>query len=220
MTLHKPQELHFNESRYLSFKKSIYNHANILIVAAAELHRLGLTNIESEDLKDGQFTEHLLSFHKKEHAKNASLKIVSFEKYLDLIELEYKNLQKLESKYLESIDTTFEFYPNNDPYFNYCRSRNPQALLKAKPKVYLKMSSLFTVKGNDITVNLPNKYFKLYSTNQNQLEKIDEIDTYFNAAKKIEAKHKNVKEVLGKWVTKLDYTLKSYELNYNEILNV
>ena len=210
--------LSFDEVRYNGYITSIRSHALKLVEAAQVINELGLPKVSPNTLLDGKFVERVLEFYKKEWSSNTAFKHVSFDKYLEFIELNYTKLEELEKEYNSMKDHSYNFYKQNDLYYSFCEHRFKEGLVDAPDKDVIKVSDLFVLKGTIVNVNLSEEYFKLYATNDRQLEKIKDIDDFVNSSRKVGANYKTIKYVLKSWISDLSYNLDSYEINYYYLL--
>ena len=213
----KNKLLHFDESNYNGYIKTIENNAQLLVDAALKLkkHKVKIT---PDELRDGNFISRLLDYHKGQHNTNISLKILSFEKYLELIELEYSELEALERKYLDIKDHVFKFYSNNNSFYNYCETWDTDVVFPKK--VEINMSDCFTFKGASFVVILDDKYFKLYSTNNKQLDQITKLNNLLKSFREMGIEYQDAKPLFGSWIRDLDFKLNSFNLNYMQILKI
>lgn len=212
------QLLHFDEERYNQHLNTIRRQGLRLLEASAEMTKLGLPKTPPEKLLNGVFVNKVIEFHKKEWQGNSAFKRVSFEKYQELIELDFTKLHELETDYNAMNEFTFSFYKKNHLFFDYCEHRFPDGLVDAGNKVVVKLKDSFKIKGDEIEVNLSNEYFKLYSTNHEQVKKINEIDQYIDLSRKFNAKYLTVKETLKDWLAELDFNLENHKINYYHLL--
>jgi hypothetical protein len=217
--LHQNQLIHFYEESYLAYKNQIREHGQILIEAAREMRKLELPKVDPNNLRDGFFVQRVLDFHKQEWKKNEAFKKVYFEKYLEFIELDYSKVEELESLYNRSKNQVYSFYKFNNYYLRNSGSESITGTMKPGAKVDLKLSDLYEIKGNTVVVNLDDKYFRLFSTSKKQLEKIESIKQYIEAARSLEMDFKLVKSALGRLLKYLRFDLSTYEINYFEIMH-
>ena len=210
--------LQFNETGYKATKENIKNFASLLVKASEEIESLNAGSVEPNALKDGNFTERVIEFYRKEWASNTAFKHVSFDKYLQFIELDLTKLEHLQDEYNGRKDYTYSFYPHNHPYFDYCEYRFKEGLGNAGKKVRIKIMDMFKLDGKSITIQLDEKYFELHSANSRQLEKISDIENLVAACRKMGVTHKLVKEALGPWVTDLAYDLERVNINHFYLL--
>lgn len=217
--LHQNQLIHFYEESYLAYKNQIREHGQILIEAAREMRKLELPKVDPNNLRDGFFVQRVLDFHKQEWKKNEAFKKVYFEKYLEFIELDYSKVEELESLYNRSKNQVYSFYKFNNYYLRNSGFESISGTMKPGPKIDLKLSDLYEIKGNTVVVNLDDKYFRLFSTSKKQLEKIESIKQYIEAARSLEMDFKLVKSALGRLLKYLRFDLSTYEINYFEIMH-
>tara|TARA_R110000796_G_scaffold252631_1_gene389288 strand:- start:190209 stop:190865 length:657 start_codon:yes stop_codon:yes gene_type:complete len=210
--------LKFDKNKYEATIKSVTDFALNLVKASEEIEKLDAGKFEPKDLKDGNFTQRVLDYYKKEWSSNTAFKHITFEKYLQFIELDLTSLKLIQKHYNDTKDYVYSFYQKNDLYFNYCEYRNKEGLKGASSKVEIKILDMFELNRKSITVSLNEEYFKLYTTSKAQEEKIKEISTFIDLCKKFQMDYKAVKQALGEWVKELNYSLDSFEINYNHLL--
>ena len=214
----KVKILSFDKEMYNGYITSIRSHALKLVEAAEVMHELGLPKVTPNTLLGGEFVVRVLEFYKKEWSSNIAFKHVSFDKYLEFIELNYSKLEELENEYNSMKNHSYVFYRQNDLFYSFCEHRFKEGLVNAPEKDTLKVSDLFVLKGTTVDVNLSEEYFKLYATNDRQLEKIKDIDDFVNSSRKMGADYKTIKDVLKSWLLDLNYNLEQYTINYNYLL--
>ncbi|TXN36083.1 hypothetical protein FVB32_16115 [Flagellimonas hymeniacidonis] len=212
------QLLQFEKERYEATKENVKNFAKLLVKASEEIERLEVGSIEPNGLKDGNFTDRVLDFYKNEWESNTAFKHVSFEKYLQFIELDLTNLELLQEEYNGRKNCTYSFYPHNNSYFDYCEHRYKVGLEDASNKVEIKIMDMFRLEEKDVAVELDEEYFKLYTTNAKQAEKISDIGAFVSASKKMDLDYKIVKKAAGQWLKDLSYNLESFEIDYYYLL--
>lgn len=210
--------LNFDQEGYEGTVQSITNVALKLVQASEEIEKLGAGKFEPKSLKNGNFIEKVLEFYKKEWATNAAFKHVSFERYLQFIELDLTNLKLLQQDYGDFKDSVYSFYPTNNDYFEYCEHRYKEGLKDAGRQIEIKIEDMYKLNEKAVTVNLNEEYFKLYATNAAQEEKVKDIEAFVGLAKKFNVEYKVAKQALGSWVKKLDYGLNGYEVDYYYLL--
>lgn len=212
------QLLSYDESFHADSIKGIEKVAMLLFVASKEIENLEAGTYSPDSLKDGKFLDTAIEFHKKEWQENTAFKRVSFDKYLEFIEMDFSKLEEIEKEYLAHLNSTREYYKINHPYFSWCEHRFPEGLKNASGKVKLKFSDLFKINGDSIEVNLSDEYFKTYTSNAKQIEKLEEIKTFFESSKKLNVSYEIVKKALRYWTRDIAYDLSSMEIDYYYLL--
>tara|TARA_R110000744_G_scaffold380502_1_gene501519 strand:+ start:4742 stop:5404 length:663 start_codon:yes stop_codon:yes gene_type:complete len=216
---HQKKLIHFYKESYQASISSIKTHAQILIDAAKEMEKLGLPKINPNNLRDGFFVQRVLDFYKQEWKNNPAFEKVYFEKYLDLISLDYSKVTELEIQYNASKNGVLKFYKTNHKFYAYWDGSPRKGNLSFVSKVSFSIEKLYNIEGGKITVNLDEEYYKLYSTSNKQLDRIEDINNFIKAAKELNVDFKLVKSGLGSLLRDIRYDLSSYEINYCELMH-
>lgn len=212
--------LEFREDLYKSTVQSITEIGLKLVEAANEMEKLRLPRPKPKDLIDGIFVQHVTDFYKKEWATNPAFKHISFDKYLEFVELDTTKLQQLETLYNQGKNSKLSYYKFNNLFFRRFEHKRggEETLKKAGNKIELKYSELFKLQGDEVLVDLNEEYFKLYATSESQLEKITEIESFVKSARNLKVEYESIKSILGSLINDLSYDLSMVKINYHYLL--
>lgn len=188
-----------------------------------ELRDLKITDkLNYKDLETGDFIGISDNFHMQYHANN--YKDFIYSKYIENCGLDTTKLLQLENRYKNILNAEYKFYDSNNSYWSFVSSRKHDFkysnILKTMPKLMVYKSSDFVkITSTKVAVNLPEKYFTLSTTNNKQVELIDNIKKYVELSKSLNIDYKLVKDAVGKYINNItrEYVI---EFNYNEILTV
>jgi len=200
------QILNYNEEHHLRFKEGLNVVIEKLTIAANELKKQGADKYSLEDLKDGNFQKAFEDYHKAEKMKNDLTKGMVFEKYLELFGHTNTELIKLEHEYKGYLNAEYSYYIRNHSFYEHCKGRsylNPDLKVfeeSAPQKKTYKLFDFIKIKGNTVTVDVSKELFTLYSTNKKQLEIMEDVKQYINAAKKLELTASDISEPLKKYL--------------------
>ncbi|WP_040279350.1 hypothetical protein [Psychroserpens damuponensis] len=217
------QLLHHDEDYQQRFIKKIEAIPELLEAVKSELtaqkvdHKLKLS-----DLKDGNFVTIFEDYQKKKMQQR--IPEADFEQWLILCNIDTDELTELENRYKKLLDIKHYFYTQNHDYWfsketyekNFERVSHPEAPTK---KEYC-IDDFLSILKDSYKITVDSEFFKLYATNQNQIDKISSIEDFVKASRKMKNTYADVLTGCGKCVKSLDRDLKSYELNYNAILDI
>lgn len=215
---HSNQLLHFYKEDYESSINSIKQYAQVLLDAAAEMKKLDLPKINPNNLRDGLFVQRVLDFYKNEWKNNTAFARVSFEKYVDFISLDYSKLSELERLYNGNKHNAFTFYKFNNKFYSYWTHNSRKGNLSFPPQVKIPYEELYEIVSGKIKVNLDEEYFKLYSMNNKQLEKVKDIETFIKTGKSLGMDYLKIKQILGNLLINIKTDLSKYEIHYRELM--
>ena len=183
-------------------------------------HKLKLS-----DLKDGNFVTIFEDYH--ESKMQQRIPEADFEQWLILCNIDTDKLTELENRYKKLLDIKYPFYTLNHDYWQSIEWRagklTPnlvEKLKEAPKKKEYNLDDFLKISKDSYKLNIDSELFKLYATNQNQLDKISSIADFVKASRKMKNTYADVLTGCGKCVKSLDRDLKSYELNYNAILDI
>ncbi|MDQ7917130.1 hypothetical protein RBU60_06045 [Mesonia sp. MT50] len=193
------KKLEFNQSEHKREEDGILEVGNILIDAQNELSKLKV-KCEPKDLIQGNFLDEFHNHHRKAHnqQKEGFVKMLSYEKYIEMLEFDVTELEKLEEIYNARAFSQREFYAYNTKFYQYCKnnaSRNPslkEYLDDAPKKVSFKPVDLLVFKNGNIEVNLDTELFTTYASNDKQLEMMNDIKQFVKLGKKMDLAYKDV----------------------------
>lgn len=212
--------LNFNEDAYNSHVETIQKTQTLFEDASAQLKQLGLT-VPPKSLMDGNIHGRAEKHYREKYESSSFYKEgISFEKYMDLKEVTLESLMEVEETIKNHLASVFKFYPDQHDFYSYYElRREPEINERAGKKVELPITKLFRwVNEKEIEVLLDKKYFELYSTSKEQLQKIKDIEEFISASKKMAVPYELVKRAVGIWAKRISYDLTSYSINYFEVL--
>lgn len=215
---HQKKLIHFYKDRHQASVNSIKEHAQTLFDAAKEMQKLDLPKINPNNLRDGLFVRRVLDFHKQEWENNSAFKRVSFEKYLEFISLDYSKVEELERQFKSRKTSAYSYFKTNHAFFSYWDGSPRKGKMNFPSKVSYNIEELYKIEGSKIIVDLNEEHFKLYSTSNNQLKKIANIDTFITVARELNVDFKLVKSGLGDLLRDIRFDLSNYEINYCELI--
>lgn len=235
------QKLVFEKDSYDAFKGVIDYVAEMLPAAMKELKNHGVNGgrgLTYEKLKDGNFVENFHTYHKGEQQKSNITKKMLYDKFLDLYGYNTDQLQELERNYKSGLSREFKLYTYNDSFFKYCEVhvyQNPQLkrfLNKGVQKVY-RFFDFVTIKGNNISINIPEEPFTIYSTSPRQIATMERVKAYVENCSWLGIEYSKVHDPIQQYLTKrntfgqgpkgqigLSSDFKELNFNYNNILTI
>jgi hypothetical protein len=227
-------------SKFLTTDQEAYNRLQNLILtfseiytdAAKELVNLDVKGYKAENLTNGGFLTIFHEYHKAEHAQPEWSKLkISYEKYLNLKEIDLKNLEHLEFWHKERKDFETQLYDTNHSFFSFADNKTRDSLFQnimklAPEKRVYRLFNLLSFKGNTVKVEIPKKPFEIHALNKLQIDLLQDIKDYVNASRKLGLEYRDILKVVKdyvKWTdgrpTGLSNDLKNIEFSYNQILN-
>lgn len=214
--------LEFQEDNYNQFINSLNGFKEIFKDTIIELNKQGIGGYTFEDLKQGNFKQLFIDFHKSQQAKNNVTKNMIFDKYLELYGYNSTKLGELETNYKTYLEKEFIFYSLNNSFYSYChnhlhRDYRIKAFLENAPKTKVfKIFDFVSVKGNDIKFDVSKELFTVYATNQKQLETIENVKEFVRIAKRLEMTSHDILKPLVKY---LNHKESSFHINGNKGLS-
>ncbi|WP_127844138.1 hypothetical protein [Psychroflexus aestuariivivens] len=218
--------LKFDQSRYDNQIKMISNIAKIYTDAANELLKLDVKGYKAENLINGDFITLFDEYHKSEHSKikDPVFKKLSYEKYLDLRELDTTKLEELQSEHEKRKNFCFELYEVNDLFFTKAetnQTRNisfAKAMNSAPVKRRYTIDKVLSFKGNKAIINIPKKPFEVHALNRNQIDLMQDVSDFINTSRKLGLTYEKVKPHIAVYLSDLSIDLKTFSFDFNEIL--
>ena len=212
--------MNFNEDAYNAHVETIQKTQTLLEDVSAQLEQLGLT-VPPKSLINGNVHGRAEKHYREKYESSTFFdEGISFEKYMYLKEVNLEPLRAIEETIQNHLATVFKFYPEQHDFYSYYElRREPEINDRAGKKVELPITKLFRwVSEKEIEVLLDKKYFELYSTSKEQLQKIKDIEEFISASKKMAVPYELVKRAVGIWAKRISYDLTSYSINYFEVL--
>lgn len=201
---------------------------NKLHEAKEELKRNKIKVKNLEELSDGNFVEIQDQYLKAEFEKSTAAKEfkLSFKDFKEKRKIDTSNLEELQTYYIQSINSVQQLYDFNNSFFKYCdstlHSKDPfrkKLFSKAPKKRDYRTGDMFTITGNKVKINTPDKPFEMYLLNKKQKELMLSIEKFIEASKELNLELKFIHSAIDKYLSKdCDYQLKDVVFKYNEIL--
>lgn len=206
--MNKDLKIGFDLKAYDRNINQITNAAQIYFDASKELEKLKIKGIKVDELTKGGFMKIFLDYQKNEFEKSISAKELdlTFEKFLDLRDLNTTKLKELEDLHEKQKDKLIELFEYNDSFFKHAeflQNTNPilkRALEKAPKKQSLQISKLFDIKNNKVKISLNSEPFNIYAFDKEQIQLMYNITDYIKAAKVIELTYSDVWTHVGKYL--------------------
>ncbi|SFC61699.1 hypothetical protein SAMN04489722_1031 [Algibacter lectus] len=221
------QLLYYNQQAHENFKINTVRYiVDILhdIKKELENQKVDTSKFTLEYLAQNKPSEIFKAFYTAK--RNKADKDFDYDSYLSNFNVNDKKLKELEELYTNLVNKTHKFYPINNDFYLTCdalyarNSKMEKALIKAPSKKVYSIDDFLKIRGNDYTIDVPKELYILYATNKNQLETIKNIDNYITACRNLNLDYKTAMAPVKEFVNSMDQDLKSYELNYNEILTI
>jgi hypothetical protein len=206
--MNKDLKIGFDQKSYDSIIAQITNAAQVYFDTSKELEKLKIRGIKADLLTKGGFMKIFLDYQKNEFEKSVSAKELdlTFEKFLDLRDLNTEKLNELEDLHEKQKDKSIELFEYNNSFFNYAeifQNSNfalKRALEKAPKKQSFQVSKLYDIKSNKIEISLKTEPFDIYAFNKEQIQLMYDIADYIKAAKVIELTYKDVWPYVEKYL--------------------
>lgn len=223
MKTNKKLFLEFDESSYNKQINRITEISNTLLDAANELLKLDVKGYKAENLIDGNFLDIFHGHQKTEHDKPQWKNLgISYEKYLELRELDTTKLEELNEKYNTEKNYKVELYEHSQNIFErsetYARTtfsplrHGCEKIMKYAPnKKEYSLTDLLSFKGNKAVIEVPKECYENYAINQSQIDLMNEIRIFVENGRKLGAEYKDLKSVLGNYFHPTFHSL-SYDL--------
>ncbi|MBQ0770063.1 MAG: hypothetical protein KBT58_12285 [Bizionia sp.] len=216
------QLLNYNKEAEQRFIKRIEAVPELLEQVKAELTAQKVDhNLKLSDLKKGNFISIFENYHKKEMKQYVPK--ADYSKYLDLLNVNTDELEKLENIYKKYLDLKESFYSvNNDYWFSketfgndFERVKHPEAPTK---KEYC-IDDFLKISLDSYKITVDSELFKLYFTNKQQTNELNDAKQQIQLAKRRKSDRRDVLKVVGDIVRALD---NEYNItwNYEKILDI
>jgi hypothetical protein len=204
----KFQKIGFDDRGYESNIKSITTAAQIYFDAAKELRKLKVKGFRMESLTKGGFMGIFNDYQKKEYQKSKAAKELglTYEKFLDLQELDTTKLKELEQRHEQMKDRTIDLYEYNNSFFHYAEikkstdARFRRALEIAPKKKSYKILKLFSISGSKVNILLSKEPFNVYALSQEQIQIMYDVADYVKASKAIGLQYNEVWPTVEKFL--------------------
>ncbi|WP_157206821.1 hypothetical protein [Mariniflexile maritimum] len=198
----------YDQKGYNATIERITNAANIYINASKELEKLKVKNIKSEDLLNGGFMDVFMKHQKNEYDNSASAKELdlTFEKFLELRDLNTSRLKELEQMHERTKDSIIELYQYNNSFFQYAEVRQnsnqqlKRALEKAPKKISYRILELFNIKDNKVIIALSKEPFSIYAFHKDQVQIMHDVTDFIKASKVIGLTYDDLWPHVGKYL--------------------
>lgn len=184
--------------------------------------------IESlEQLSQSDFVELLnQSLQGKYENSNVADELeLSFDEFKELKKVDTSKLEELQARYDQKKNQIESLYDYNTSFFQFCESQPSgdfeckAALKKAPKKQDYRIGDMFSIVGNKVKIDIPEKPFEMYLLNNKQKELIVSIQKFIEASKELDFELKFIWDAVRIYLSKdCDYDLKDVVFNYNEIL--
>ena len=221
-----------DQKSFERYQNQMITYGEVYTNASKELARLDVKSCKAENLTNGKFLALFHEHHKNEHAQPEWSKLkISYEKYLNLKEIDLEKLEALEAEHEQILALEFKLYETNNSFFTFAENKTRdtsylEAMKLAPERASYKVFDFLSFKGNTAKVEIPKKPFEVHALNKSQIDLLQDLTDYVNASIKIDLKYRDVLKVVEdyvKWTdghpTGLSYDLKTIEFSYNKILN-
>ncbi len=204
----KFQKIGFDEKGYENNLKLITGTAQIYIDADKELKKLKVKGFRADSLTNGGFMDIFNKYQKKEYQKSKAAKELglTYEKFLDLQELDTTKLKELEQNHQLMKDRTVDLYEYNDSFFKYAElnkstdTKFERVLEIAPSKKSYKLLKLFSISSGKVNVLLSKEPFDVYALKQEQIQIMYDVSDYVKASKAIGLQYKDVWPMVKKFL--------------------
>jgi len=201
----------FKEDSYNSKIEFINTAAQIFFDAEKELENQKAKDIKAESLTNGNFVKALHEYHKSQYEKSSYKNDgISFEKFLNLLEVNTSELEKLEERFKAYQSRTIDLYEVNTDFYQYCELNKMSnhklkaALEKAPTKKSYSVFDLFEIKGNKVKIDLPRKPFEIHAMDKTQIQLMHDVTDFISKAKALELKYNEVNPLIKKYLRPLN----------------
>lgn len=212
--MNKNLKIGFDQKGYDSTIERITNAAQIYFDASRELEKLKVKNIKADDLLKGGFIDLFTKYQKNEYENSSSAKELdlTFEKFLDLRELNTSKLKELQEIHERNENTFIELYKYNDSFFRFAEARHfnniklKNALEQAPKKERFNILELFEIKNNKVKILLKKDMFDIYALNKEQIKLMHDVSDFIRSSKVIGLTYNDLWPHVGKYLHD-DYSL-------------
>jgi hypothetical protein len=224
--------LSIDQQQFERYQNQMITYSEIYIQASKELARLDVKSCKAESLTNENFLAIFHDHHKNEHAQPQWANLgISYEKYLNLKELELGKLEALEAEHETIRNLEIELYATNNLFFTYASNKTRdtsylEAMKLAPEKLTYKVFDFLSFKGNTAKINIPKKPFEIHALNKAQIDLLQDVTDYVNASGKLGLKFRDILKTVEVYIkftdgrpTGLSHDLKNIEFSYNNILN-
>ncbi len=229
-------KLDFDQNGYDSLKNYVLETGEIILKAKTILNNLEV-KCNTKDLIDGEFISRFHEHHKNAHQNETDgfAKRLSYEKYIEMLELDTTPLIELESTYKSRVERSYEFYSKNNSFYKYCEFRAPRsAFLKdflddAPNKISILLKDLFKISRDKVIININEELFTLYTTNSKQILIINTVRELIKNCEMLGKKVDEVRPLIKEYLVEgnilsekigLSNDMKTINFNNNKILTI
>ncbi len=213
--------LNYNQNAEHRFTEKIKAIPEILETVKAELTKQKVDhNLTLYDLQDGNFISKFEEFHNE--FRNKHYPKMCKNRYYKNLNINTDKLTELERDYKGYLNTKYLFYVENHDYWYLKETFGNEFQIikhtKAPKKKEYTTPDFLSISKDSYKINVDSEFFKLYATNENQVDQMNEVTQIIKLAKKRKADISQTIKLTGGLI-KLD---RDYNItwDYNEILNI
>lgn len=206
--MNKNLKIGFDQKGYESMVDRITNAAQIYFDASKELEKLKVKNIKADVLLEGGFIQLFTKHQKKEYENSILVKELdlTFEKFLELRELNTTRLQELEEMHERNKNYFIELYKYNNSFFQFAENRQTnnsllkRSLERAPKKEKINILQLFEIKDNKVKILLNKEPFTVYAFNKEQIQIMHDVTEFIKCSKTLGLTYDNVWQHVEKYL--------------------